>query len=79
MALTKDVSVDQITVLEDGIMQIRNVTRIMEDGKELSKSYHRHCVCPTDDVSNEDTRVKDIASKVHTKAVKDAYKAKQEP
>jgi len=75
MALTKEVVIDQITVLEDGTIQVREVTRIMEDGVQLSSSYHRHCVCPGDDLSKQDAKVKAIGTTVHTKAVKDAYTA----
>ena len=77
MELTKEVVIDQITVLEDGQMQIREVTRIMEDGKLLSKSYHRHVVTPLDDMSKQDKRVQDVARAVHTPAVKAAFETKR--
>lgn len=76
MAITKEVVIDQITVLEDGQIQVRECTRIMEDGVELSKSYHRHVASPDSDMAKEDKKVADIAKVVHTKAVKDAFKAK---
>lgn len=76
MAITKEVVTDQITVLEDGQMQVRQCTRIMEDGVELSKSYHRHVVAPTDDLEKEDKKVKDIAAAVCTDEVKAAYQAR---
>ena len=78
MALTKKVVVDQITVLEDGQMQIREVTRIMENGVELSTSYHRHVVAPGDDLDKEDGRVKAIAGVVHTPVVIAAFSANAE-
>jgi hypothetical protein len=78
MALTKEVVIDQITVLEDGQMQVREVTRIMEDGVELSKSYHRHVVSPGDDLTKEDAKVAEVGTVVHTEQVKDDFKAKQE-
>jgi len=36
--LEKKVVIDSIEVLESGHIQVRQATRIMEDGKELSKS-----------------------------------------
>jgi len=78
MALTKEVVIDQITVLEDGQMQVRECTRIMEDGVELSKSYHRHVADPDSDMTKEDKKVSDIAGVVHTKEVKDKWKAKKD-
>ena len=77
MAITKEVVIDQITVLEDGQMQVRECTRIMEDGVELSKSYHRHVANPDSDMTKEDKKVSDIAAVVHTKEVKDKWKAKK--
>ena len=77
MALTKEVAIDLITVLEDGQMQVREATRILEDGVKLSTSYHRHVVVPGASLTEEDTRVKDIATTVHTPAVVAAFIAKQ--
>lgn len=77
MALTKLVVIDSIEVLESGHIQVRQATKIMEDGIELSKSYHRWVVSPGDDYSTQDERVKKVAEVVHTKEVVDAYKAKQ--
>ena len=53
MALTKEVAVDQITVTENGIVLVREVTRIMEDGVEISKQYHRTSFAPAGDVSGQ--------------------------
>ena len=75
MALTKKVEIGSIEVLPMGQIQVRQDTIIEEDGKQLSKSYHRHVVEPDSDISNEDQRVKDVANTVHTQAVKDAWVA----
>ena len=63
--LSKKVSYDH-QVLEDGQIQIRRITRIMEDGQELSKVYHRHCVDPISDLSQEDDRTKLITGVLYT-------------
>ena len=39
MSLTKTTVIDQITITESGFITYREATRIMEDGKELSKQY----------------------------------------
>ena len=77
MALTKLVVIDSIEVLEDGHIQVRQATKIIEDGIELSKSYHRWVLSPGDDYSTQDERVKKVAEVVHTKDIIDTYKAKQ--
>ena len=82
MALTKETVVDKIEVLENGIVQVRTVTRIKEDGVELSSSFHRHVVEPSiktgdtwadTDISGEDARVQAIATATWTDAVKTAW------
>ena len=75
--LEKQIVIDKIEVLEDGYIQVRQVTKILEDDKELSKSYHRHVIAPGDDLTNEDDKVKNIANVVWTQEVIDANKAKQ--
>ena len=46
MALTKEIVVDKIEVLEMGQVQVRTATRVKEDGAVLSSSFHRHVVEP---------------------------------
>ena len=74
--LEKKIVIDKIEILEDGIMQIRQATKIFEDGKELSQSYHRWIIIPGDDVVGQDDRIKEIVKVVHTKKVVDEYKEK---
>ena len=77
MALEKVISVDLIEVVENGILQVRTKTAIMEDGKQISGSFHRHVVAPGDDYSKQDARVQAICAATHTAAVVAAYKAAQ--
>lgn len=77
MALEKVTVVDRIEVLENGSVQVRTATRIMEDGKQISGTFHRHVVAPGDDYSAEDTKVQAICKALHTKDVVAAYKAAQ--
>ena len=46
MSLIKITNIDQITVTETGTVLYREATRIMEDGKELSKTYNRSTLIP---------------------------------
>ena len=50
--LEKKVTFDQ-HINENGIIHVRQITRVLEDGKELSKSYHRTTVNPKDDVATK--------------------------
>lgn len=77
MALTKEVKVDRIEVLENGSVQVRTKTTIVENGKELSSMFHRHVVSPGDDYSNEDSRVQSICSVIYTPEIIAAYQAAQ--
>ena len=77
MALEKVVIVDRIEVIENGCVQVRTRTSILEDGKHISGSYHRHVVAPGDDYSNQDARVQAICAATHTTEVIANYKATQ--
>jgi len=73
--LEKVTSVDLIEVVENGCIQVRTKTAIMEDGKQISGNFHRHVVAPGDDYSAEDAKVQAICAAVHTAEVIAAYKA----
>lgn len=73
MALEKQVVVDQIEVTESGVVQVREATRIVEDGVVISQTYHRHCVAPGQSYANEDAKVQSICSAIHTASVVKAY------
>jgi hypothetical protein len=75
--LEKIISVDLIEVVENGCIQVRTKTAIMEDGKQISGSFHRHVVAPGDDYSKEDTRVQGVCAALHTPQAIAAYKAAQ--
>jgi len=77
MALEKLVVTDRIEVLENGSVQVRTKTAIMEDGKQISGTFHRHVVAPGDDYSAEDARVQAICQATHTVEVVAAYQAAQ--
>jgi len=78
MSLTKEQVIDKIEVVENGTLQVRQVTRIMEDGKELSSSYHRSTFAPGSDVSDQPANVQAIATAAWTPAVIAAYQAQIE-
>jgi len=73
MALTKETVVDKIEVLENGTLQVRSATRVLEDGEVLSSSFHRHVLTPGADTSNEDAKVTAIAEATWTTDVVTAY------
>lgn len=77
--LEKVISVDLIEVIENGCIQVRTKTAILEDGVEISSKFHRHVVAPGDDYSAEDARVKAICAAMHTPKVIEAYKPAQIP
>jgi hypothetical protein len=80
MALNKTQVQDKIEIVNTGawsVIQVRTATIIDEDGTELSKSFHRHVVAPTDDLTAESDEVVSIANAVFTQEMKDAYTAAQ--
>jgi hypothetical protein len=79
MALEKKVVVDLIETIENGCVQVRTKTAILEDGKEISSKFHRHVVAPGADYSAEDAKVQAICAAIHTADVIAAYEAAQVP
>ena len=76
MTLEKITGIDRIEVLESGHVQIRQATRILEDGAIISQNFHRHVIAPGDDYSQEDAKVQAICAATHTPEVIAAYQAK---
>ena len=85
MALTKTTENDKIEVVNKWNIQVRKATVVKEDGKELSRSFHRHVLVPgtldasdnlvATDISGEDADVQAIANAAWTSQVKTDYTA----
>ena len=93
MAITKEIIEDKIEIVgEHKDIQVRTATVIKEDGKEISRSFHRHVVSCVDsdknaddswthtdtDISGESDEVQAIANAVWTDEVKAAKKSANE-
>lgn len=74
MSLTKSTTVDQVTVTENGIVLFREATRIMENGVELSKTYHRSSLTPGQDLAGVPDNVVAICNAAWTPEVVAAFK-----
>ena len=76
--ITKETAIDQITVTENGVILYREVTRIMEDDTELTKTYHRNSLTPGQDLTDVPEKVVAICDTAWTPEVIAAYKTKLE-
>ena len=77
VGIEKIITYDRIAQ-EDGSIAVRKIIRIFDDGKEISKKYHRSWINPGDNSDNADVMSKEVAKKLHTQAVIDVYKTKPE-
>jgi hypothetical protein len=77
MSLTKTTTVDQITITENGVVMYREATRIMEDGIQISQTYHRSSLTPAQDLTGIPANVVAICNTVWTAEVITAYQAAQ--
>ena len=75
MALTETKVIDQITVTENGIVQIREATRILKDGDEIAKTYHRTSLTPAQDLTGQPANVVAICNAAWTDEIIAAYQA----
>ena len=80
MALSESTVQDKIEIVDCGgwkVIQVRTATIISKDDVEISRSFHRHIVSPTDDWSGESTEVKAMCDTFHTSDAVTAYNAAQ--
>jgi len=73
MALTKELVADKIEVIENNLIQVRTVTRVLEDGNEVSSSYHRVTLEPGQDLTGQDPKVIAIADIIWTPEIVTEY------
>lgn len=79
MVLTEKNVCDKFEIVNaDSIpmIQCRHANIVERDGVEIARSFSRHVIAPTDDVSSESAQIQAIAAALFTQAVKDAYTAK---
>ena len=77
MSLTKQAVIDQITVTENGTIFYRDATRIMEDGNQISQTYHRNSLTPGQDLTGVPANVVAHCNTAWTAEVVAAYQAAQ--
>jgi len=78
VTLEKIIAVDSIEVTENNCVQVRTKTAILENGSQISSTFHRHVIVPGDNYSAEDAKVQAICATVHTAEVIAAYQALQQ-
>ena len=76
--ITKQTNVDQITVTESGIVLYREVTRVIEDGKEIAKTYHSTSLTPGQDIAGQPEKVIAVCNAAWSPEIIAAYQAAQE-
>jgi hypothetical protein len=75
MALSEVKVIDKIEVVENGTVQVREATKIMKDGEEIAKTYHRWSFAPASDVSAMPANVQAVCAAAWTPEVVAAYEA----
>jgi hypothetical protein len=73
MALTENTSIDQIEIVQQWNIQVREATVIERDGEFVSRTFHRWILTPDMDISDQKQKVQDIANAAWTDEVKAAY------
>jgi hypothetical protein len=78
MALTENKVIDKIEVVESGVVQVREVNRVLKDGAEIARNFHRWTLAPGQDVSDQAANVQAICQAAWTPEVIAAYQAQLE-
>jgi len=71
--LTESSKIDQIEVVNDWNIQVRQATIIKRDGEFVSRTFHRWVLTPDMDISDQEQKVQDICNAAWTDEVKSAY------
>lgn len=77
MALTERSVIGGITILADGILQIREDRIIERDGVEIARTYHRHALEPGESVAQESPRVRSVANVLWTPDVIEEHRRRR--
>jgi hypothetical protein len=72
--ISKEKLIDQITITENGIVLYREVTSFIENGIELTKTYHRSSLTPSQDLTGVPEKVVAICKTAWTEEVIAKYK-----
>jgi len=78
MALTESTKIDQIEVVGDWNIQVRQALTIERDSAFVSRTFHRWVLTPDSDISGQEQKVQDICNAAWTPEVKAAYEAFKE-
>ena len=78
MALTEKTIIDKIEILESNSIQVRTANIIEKDEVEISRTFHRHVVNPSNDISGEDAKVQAVANAIWTEEIIAAYLESQD-
>ena len=73
MALTEKIEIDQIEIVANWNIQVRQATIIERDGEFVARTFHRWVLTPDMDISDQEQKVKDIANAAWTPEVRQAY------
>ena len=77
MALEKQTKDDYEIRGEYKHINVRTKTSIIENGNEISYSYHRKVLSPDMDLNNDSNEIKALANAIWTDDVKKAWSDKQ--
>tara|TARA_Y100000816_G_C25706811_1_gene373219 strand:- start:2 stop:268 length:267 start_codon:yes stop_codon:yes gene_type:complete len=73
--ITEDDKLEIVAVSSWKVLQVRTATIIKDDGVEISRTFERKVIMPTDDWSSESDEIKEICNLIMTSERIAAYKA----
>ena len=71
--LTERTEIDQIEIVRDWNIQVRQATIIERDGAFVSRTFHRWVLTPDMDISDQPVNVQAIANAAWTPEVRQAH------
>lgn len=75
MAIEKQTLIGKIEISPDGVIRVKEVTSLIEDGQVFTQTNHRRSIVPGQDYSNEPEMLKKICAATHTPEIIAAFEA----
>jgi len=79
MALSELTTLDMVSLVESGYIELRFVTTVFRDSEEIARTYDRRIIIPGQDISGEDPRVQAIAEATWTPSLIETAQAINAP
>jgi hypothetical protein len=75
MSLAQTTNIEKIEVVANGVVQVKEVTVITNNGQEVARTAHRYSLVPGQDIANQPANVQAICTAAWTPQIVSDYQS----